>query len=431
MQKLFRFLVIVIVIACFGGALAYQLPPVKERINWRVEKLRADMKYALNPPQKMVFVPEKSPTADVGATLQALAQLMPTPSPTPGPIDPPPITATPSPTPTMAPSPTPIPEKALLAGIKHEYQMWNNCGPANLAMALSFWGWQGDQRSPAAFVKPNARDKNVMPWELQAYVQAETAYRSLIRVGGDLELVKAFVAAGFPVLIEKGFEGPGFDGWMGHYQVINGYHDPSRRFTVQDSYKGANITLPYEDVLRNWRAFNYIYLIIYPPERELEVYAILGPQADEGANYQHAAQLALAETAALSGRDLFFAWFNRGTNLVYLKDYAGAATAYDAAFAHYPSIPENERPWRMMWYQTGPYFAYYYSQRYQDVINLATTTLEAASEKVLEESFYWRGRAKLALGDNDGAIQDFRLSLKAHPDFQPALEQLQFLGIQP
>ena len=30
---------------------------------------------------------------------------------------------------------------------------------------------------------------------------------------------------------------------------------------------------------------------------------------------------------------------------------------------------------RMMWYQTGPYFAYYYSARYQDVINLANTTL--------------------------------------------------------
>jgi len=32
-----------------------------------------------------------------------------------------------------------------LNGIIHHFQTWNNCGPANLAMALSFWGWEGNQ----------------------------------------------------------------------------------------------------------------------------------------------------------------------------------------------------------------------------------------------------------------------------------------------
>ena len=35
---------------------------------------------------------------------------------------------------------------AMLTGILHQFQMWNNCGPANLSMALSFWDWKGDQR---------------------------------------------------------------------------------------------------------------------------------------------------------------------------------------------------------------------------------------------------------------------------------------------
>ena len=113
----------------------------------------------------------------------------------------------------------------MLTGILHQYQMWNNCGPANLAMALSFWGWKGDQRDTAAFLKPNQRDKNVMPYEMEAYVEQETDLEAVVRVGGDLQTLKALIAAGLPVIVEKGFEGVGFDGWMGHYQVVSGYDD--------------------------------------------------------------------------------------------------------------------------------------------------------------------------------------------------------------
>ncbi len=60
-----------------------------------------------------------------------------------------------------------------------------------------------------------------------------------------------------------------------------------------------------------------------------------------------------------------------------LQQYVDAATAYDQAFSIYDSIgkDDKQRPFRMMWYQTGPYFAYFYSGRYQDVINLANVTL--------------------------------------------------------
>ena len=84
----------------------------------------------------------------------------------------------------------------------------------------------------------------------------------------------------------------------------------------------------------------------------------------------------------------------------------------------------------MMWYQTGPYWAYYYTGRYQDVIDLATKTLDNISEPVLEESFYWRGMAREAVGDIPGAIEDFRAGLNAHPGFEPALEQLKRLGAE-
>ena len=298
-------------------------------------------------------------------------------------------------------------------------------------MALSFWKWPGNQLDTAAYMKPNPRDKNVMPYEMEAFVEENTDLQAIVRVGGDLALIKQFIAAGFPVIVEKGFEGPNFDGWMGHYEVVNGYDDARGRFTVQDSYIMANLPIPYEDMEKNWRAFNNTYIVIYPPDREAEVLAILGPQADETTNYQSAAQKASDEIYSLTGRDQYFAWYNRGTNLVHLQDYAGAANAYDEAFNLYQTIPEKERPWRMLWYQTGPYFAYYYSGRTYDVLGLADTTLTTANEPAIEESWYWRAMAKAALGDIDGAIADYRTSLEWHPEFAPTLTQLQLLGVEP
>jgi hypothetical protein len=85
----------------------------------------------------------------------------------------------------------------------------------------------------------------------------------------------------------------------------------------------------------------------------------------------------------------------------------------------------------MLWYQTGPYFAYFFSQRYYDTLYLADGTLQAMqSDRNLEESYYWRAMAKAALGDSAGAIADFQESLKYHPGFPPAIYQLKLLGVE-
>jgi tetratricopeptide (TPR) repeat protein len=147
-------------------------------------------------------------------------------------------------------------------------------------------------------------------------------------------------------------------------------------------------------------------------------------------NFQHAAQLALTETTNLTGREQFFAWFNLGTNLLYLQDYAGSAQAYDNAFALYASLPQEERPWRLLWYQDGPYAAYYYTGRYQDIINLAHTTLINVDKPVLEETYYWRGMAKSALGDRAGAIEDLQRAYTLNPNSTSAGAELQRISSQ-
>jgi hypothetical protein len=314
-----------------------------------------------------------------------------------------------------------------------QHGRYNYCAPANLAMALSFWGWKGDRDVVGPVLKPDPKDKNVMPYEMVDYVQNHTDLRVVERVGGDLDNLKRFIAAGFPVLVEKGTyltDLTGVKSWMGHYEVVTGYDEAQSQFIAQDSFVGPDFAVPDETMVKGWRAFNDTYLVIYPPEKEAEVMALLGPDADETANYQRAAQKASDEIYALDGINQYFAWFNRGTNLRLLKDYASAAAAYDQAFQVYPSIPEAERPWRMLWYQTGPYAAYFYSGRYWDVLNLATTTLDTMqSEKNIEETYYWRGMARQALGDTSGAIEDYFTAIKYHRAFEPAVYQLQTLGV--
>lgn len=428
LQKRYARLVLlssIVVFVAIMGAIVYNLPAFQDTFGWRISQLRADIKYALSPPGEAAFTPDPTLAAMVQSTLEAFTPTA-TLTPTAGP------TQTPSATPTATLEPTPLPASVQLNGTRHEYQRWNNCGPANLSMALSYWGWDGSQYPIADFVKPNPRDKNVMPYEMASFVEENTDFDVLVRVGGDLELLKRFIAAGFPVLIEKGFEGPGFEGWMGHYEVVTGYDDARQNFTVQDSYIKADLPVSYEDVANYWRHFNYTFIIIYPTERATEVLTLLGPLVDETGSYEVAAEIASTEIFQLTDRDLFFAWYNRGTNLMRLQDYGGAALAYDEAFKIDAQLAINDpehRAWRILWYQTGPYFAYYYTGRYYDVLNLANFTIENMSEPAVEESFYWRALAREALGDLDGAIADFNRALKWHPDWDPALSQLDRLGV--
>lgn len=273
-----------------------------------------------------------------------------------------------------------------------------------------------------------------MPYELANYVEEMTELKVLVRYGGDIDLLKRLIAAGFPVIIEKGLISQK-TGWVGHYQVLAGYDDTQNVFNAYDSYEGdfsngQTLLEPYEKTETYWRHFNQTYIIIYPQDRETEILSILGPQhADETQNYLYAAEKASTDIFNLSGRDLFFAWYNRGSSLVQLKDYGGAALAYDEAFKVYADLDPEERPWRVTWYETGPYFAYYYSGRYYDVLNLATQTIDNAGEPALEENWYWRALAKEALGDIEGAIEDLKTSLEWHPGFEPSQYQLDRLGV--
>jgi tetratricopeptide (TPR) repeat protein len=430
--------IFIISLGCLLLIAVYNIPAVENRLAPRLDLLRTRIVYALNPPEEAVFIPQEQ---EEQATLPALTVSPLTPSPrstiTPT-IEGP--TNTPLPSPTATITPTPLPESVILEGVKYEDQhnRWNYCGPANLSMALTFWGWDGNRDVVGEYIKPSDDDKNVMPYEMQDFVETQTdGMAAMVRMGGDIELIKRMLAAGFPVVAEKGYyeyDYTGHLGWLGHYQFINGYDDTRGEFIVQDTYVdgGQNYHISYEDFNQGWRSFNYTLLIVYPQEMGNEVLAALGPWADPAWSDQHALEIAQAELQTLDGIDQFFAQFNEGTSHVNLLQYADAAAAFDRAFGLYAQLEDDDqRPYRIMWYQTWPYWAYYYTGRYQDVIDLADTTLnDTISKPVLEESFYWRALAREALGDLPGAIDDFRESVRLNPNFGPGWDQLARLGVE-
>ena len=415
----------------------YFFPPIHDRLAWRVDEARARIKYYFNPPDEAIFQPTQQVDFEtILATTRAEYVLTLTPA----------ATSTPAPNSTVSPitpsiTPTMLPSSVKLKGIKYEDQhnRWNYCGPANFSMALTFWGWKGNRDWVGKAVKPSDKDRNVMPYEFQAYIANNVpGMSSVLRYGGDIDLLKRMIAAGFPVVVEKGYyerDYTGKVGWMGHYQFVTGYDDATREVTVQDTYNdGPNFHISYDKFMEGWRSFNYLFVVVYPSERESDITNLLGPLANEDDAARRALNLALDESRRLTGNDQFWATFNIGTSHVALREYVDAAYAYDYAFSLYSHLSTDlsSRPYRVMWYQTGPYFAYFYSNRFADVISLADTTLnDTISEPMLEESLLWRGRAYYMAGNTKSAVDDYRAALKVHPKWSPAVQALQDLGLQP
>ena len=314
-----------------------------------------------------------------------------------------------------------IPPSSRIYGIRHEQQKWNNCGPANITMALSFYGWQQDQTTAASALKPNREDKNVSPHELVGFVTNSTAVKAIARMGGNLDLLKLLIANEFPVIIETGAMFEAYD-WIGHYRTVVAYDDVFQQFYFFDSFLGIGdsaqgVTEKYDKVDSDWQAFNRTFIVVYEPQREGLLRSIL----DSHWTAEDAAQIAfdIAQEEARQEPQNAFAWFNMGTSLVELGRYQEAATAFDQA-------QRAKLPWRMLWYQFGPFKAYFETGRYDDVMSLVQINLTNAEE--LEETYYWQGKVLEAQGRPQQAATAYRRALSYNPNYTDARTALDNLS---
>lgn len=303
----------------------------------------------------------------------------------------------------------------LLTGLTHAWQTWNNCGPATLAMNLSYFGRSETQADTAAVLKPDEDDKNVSPDELAGFARS-IGFEALVRVGGDLTQLKRLLSNDLPVIAEMWIEPEPNDG-MGHYRLLIGYDDAAGHFITYDSLNGPDVRISYDQFDAEWRVFNRTYVVAYRPEQQSLVTSI--PSTSSGRRLSKAMDtetmylgaLAEARAEAEVSPDDPFAWFNAGSSLTALGRYAEAAAAFDRARV-------LGLPWRMLWYQFGPFEAYFAVQRYDDVLALADVNLRNAGN--LEESHYWRGRALLAQGEIEQARKAFERAVKYNPNFTEA-----------
>jgi len=327
------------------------------------------------------------------------------------------ITATPQPTVRVEPTPPSLPPASKLDGVRHQWQTWNNCGPATITMAASFFGRKETQTDAARFLKPNPEDKNVRPDELVTYVQS-LGLDATWRVGGDLTRLKQLLASQIPVVVEV-WIAPEPGDWMGHYRLLTGYDDNTGRFIAFDSVQtpGPNLSQPYARFDEDWRVFNRTYIPVYTKEQAPLVERILGVDLDNKTMHERALVAAQRETLMLPEDG--FAWFNLGTNLTALGRTSEAAQAFDKART-------LKLPWRMLWYQFAPFEAYLAEGRAQDVLALATANLQRSTD--LEESHYYKGRALQAQGQTPLARAAYQASLKANAKYTPASQSLAQLG---
>lgn len=406
------------------AAFLYHIPAVRSRLDWRLEIAGAYFRGVIRPigevPTPVASPYTPSPIVTPSANRLVLAPTRAAFTATAV------VTLASTATPTPSPSPTPLPVRISLPAPVWEKQGWNNCGPASLALYLRFYGWEGDQYDISALVKPQPSDRNVNVEELMVYVWDNIeGLNADFRVGGDIGLLKGFLAQGIPIMIEEGMSldsgaWPNDDRWAGHYLLLTGYDDGVQMFTGQDSYYGPDQQIPYETLDQNWRVFNRVYIMVYPPELEEVVKTLLGPHQDYRVNRQFALEMAEAEVER-DPEDVY-AWFNLGSNLVYFERHEEAALAFDKVRA----LDPPQRMWR---YQFSPFLAYFHSNRIKDLLALTEYALQITEQS--EEALLWRGWGRYRSGDIDGAVADFRAALGINAYYRDAQYALEYLGVSP
>ena len=294
-------------------------------------------------------------------------------------------------------------------------------------MTMSYFGLYLTQFDTAAILKPDPEDRNVSPYEMANFVNEQTPYAAITRANGSIDTVKRLIAAGVPVILELGIEPPGeyqWLGWYGHYLLVVAYDDAAAQFWVYDSWFGTSDTpganadkkgrdLSYAEVEIYWPHFNNNYIAVFAPDQATNVADIIGAEMDDQVMWQN--NLANNQQKAAADPDNAFFWFNLGTALNALARYDEAAAAFDQARA-------IGLPWRMLWYQFGPYEAYYQVGRYEDVIILTDVTLK--DRPYFEESFYYKGLAQAALGATTDARKNLENAASFNPNYTQAIAAL-------
>lgn len=324
-------------------------------------------------------------------------------------------TNSPNPSPTPQISPLKPPSSKLLQNDYHVFQTFNNCGPAALSMALSYYGINETQQKLGQDLRPyqipngDNDDKSVTLEEL-AEKSKEYGFIPFHRPNGNIEVIKLFITYDIPV-IARTLTKPNED--IGHYRVVKGYDSVEQNIIQDDSLQGKNLTYSYEDFNLLWKRFNNEYLVLVPNEKVEIAEAILQDDADEKTSWIKTVQKTEKE---LTQKPLdIYIIFNLSVAYYNIGDYQRSVEEFEKA--------ENLLPFRTLWYQIEPILSYYELGNYSLVFEISDKILNTYN-RAFSELYILRGNIYKNQGNIEAARSEFQKAVFYNVNLTPAQEAL-------
>lgn len=308
-----------------------------------------------------------------------------------------------------------LPEKKILNNSYHIFQTFNNCGPASLSMALSYYDIDISQKKLGEELRPfqnqagDNDDKSVTLAEL-AQKSTEYGFVPFFRPAGNIEVLKFAIAHELPVII-KTWLTPTED--IGHYRVVKGYDDTTKQIIQDDSYQGKNLYYTYDYLDQIWKKFNYEYLLLVPKDKVAATESFLGKNADEKSAWETAMANA-TEMLAADPNDVD-ARFNLVVALYNLQKYEQVVEEYE-------KVADKLTP-RALWYQIEPIAAYYELGNYDKVFEISDYILSHGN-RAYSELYVLRGKSYLAQGNKEQAKKEFEQAAFYNPMLQEPKDEL-------
>ena len=236
-----------------------------------------------------------------------------------------PVADAPAPPTESLPAPKAAPASAAFDVMAHVWQTLNNCGPASVVMALSTFGVRVDQETARLALRgPDVR-RGMGPQGVDAWVKANFGLRSVWRNDGTNDLMRRLVANGFAPMVTQWMQDPSISR-VAHWRTVRGYDDAAGVFYVNDPMLGNTVPLAYDWFGRNWQSFSYRYMVIYRPEDEALLRAIVGRDWSDTYVRQSLYERARDEARA---QDTAFAWLAYGEAAYANGVFDEAVTAFE------------------------------------------------------------------------------------------------------
>lgn len=307
------------------------------------------------------------------------------------------------------------PISKVLANDYHIFQTFNNCGPATLSMALSYYGINVSQQELGQALRPyqnssGDNDDKSTTLEEMAEKSKDYGFTPFHRPLGNSQIIKQLLTYDLPV-IARTWTKPNED--IAHYRLIKGFDDATGEFIQDDSLQGKNLRYTYEafDVL--WKQFSYEYLVLVPADKVEIVQAILGENADYNTAWRNAVDYSLSQLAQdPNDRN---ARFNLSVAYYNTEEYQKSVAEFEKV--------QHQLPFRTLWYQIEPILAYYEVKNYAKVFEITDEILNNHN-RAYSEAYIVRGKSHLGLGNSSLAREEFQKALIYNKNLREAQELL-------